>query len=387
MKIKKFKAASMNEAFKKIKAELGSDAVVLNVREVKRTNKLGLAVEKYLEVTVAVDEGLSRAATAPSSLKKTDSSTLTYGRPKMGQPRAEKGSEATELSELRKELADLRTRFERMSFERFTEREPAQIPSDFLPRFQSLLEVGVPEALACQIVQSAEKEPQGYARGAEEKLLRKIADFFPVPETPLSQKTGPKIVALVGPTGVGKTTTIAKLAATERVHRGKEVGLVSMDTYRIAAVEQLRVFADLTQIPMEVVYKPEHMALARRKFFQKDVVFIDTPGRSPRDGKSLQEIARYLKSIEPDEVHLVLSLSTRSGDLLATVKQFQMIPFNRILFTKLDETDQYGAMLDLAKTVPVPVSYVTYGQDVPDTFREATRPLLSRLILGMETFS
>ena len=384
MKIKKFNAASMNEAFKKIKAEFGPDAVVLNVREIKRTNKLGMTQGKYLEVTAAVDEGL------PKISKKTKTRTAgaeadfaTYRRPKMRPAAPDRDAEVTEL---RKELADLRARLEQISFGSVP--VAGSVPGALGTKFRALLESGVPESLVRQIVQASNSP--GFADSqmpAEEKLLREVAGFFPVPETPLRPAAGPKIVALIGPTGVGKTTTIAKLAATDRVHHQKEVGLISMDTYRIAAVEQLRVFADLVKIPMEVAYKPEHMAVARRKFRQKDVIYIDTPGRSPRDGKSIEEIGRYLKAIEPHEVHLVLNLSTRPKDLLTAAKQFQAIPVNRILFTKLDETDQYGAMLDVVKSLTLPVSYVTFGQDVPETFREATRPYLSRLILGMETIA
>jgi flagellar biosynthesis protein FlhF len=137
-----------------------------------------------------------------------------------------------------------------------------------------------------------------------------------------------------------------------------------MDTYRIAAVEQLRVFADLAGIPMEVAYKPEHMTVARRKFAAKDVIYIDTPGRSPRDSKSIAEIARYLKAIHPDEIHLVLNLSTRPGDLIEAARQFQVIPVNRIIFTKLDETDHYGAMLSVIPSLRLSVSYITFGQDI-----------------------
>ncbi len=384
MKIKKFNAASMNEAFKKIKAEFGPDAVVLNVREIKRTNKLGMTQGKYLEVTAAVDEVLPKATKKSGSESPSfQKDFATYGRPKM-QPRAPRGD--SEVSELRRELAELRARLEHMPLGTATAQSQLFSPSG--TKFGELLNAGVPEPLARQIVQAT--DPLGGANppmNPEEKLLREVASFFPVPETPLRRATGPRIVALIGPTGVGKTTTIAKLAATDHVRNHKEVGLISMDTYRIAAVEQLRVFADLLKIPMEVAYKPEHMTIARRKFLHKDVIYIDTPGRSPRDEKSIEEIARYLKAIEPDEVHLVLNLSTRSGDLLTAARQFQAIPVNRILFSKLDETDQYGAMLDVVRFLPLPVSYVTFGQDVHETFREATRPYLSRLILGMETIA
>ncbi len=382
MKIKKFTAASMNQAFQKIKAELGPDAVVLNVREIKRTNKWGMVQGKYLEVTAAVDEGLPRTekvgtAAQPQSEKMFE----TYGRPRM---RPQRNGEQNDVAILRKELADLRQQMNQMRLGASSASATMPVSAALLPKFQTLVESGVPEALARQIVRSVETE-RDFGMSGEEKLLREVAGFFSVPETPLSQNNGPKIVALIGPTGVGKTTTIAKLAATDRVKHHKEVGLVSMDTYRIAAVEQLRVFADLAKIPMEVAYKPEHMVAARRKFSSKEVIYIDTPGRSPRDEQAIAEMARYLQAIQPDEIHLVLNLSTRPSDLLKAIKQFQTIPINRILFTKLDETDQYGAMLDVVQSLSVPISYITYGQDVPETFREATRPYLSRLILGMET--
>ena len=385
MKIKKFQAQSMNEAFKKIKAELGSDAVILNVQEKKKTGSFGVIQSRYLEVTAAIDEKPMRRPQNPFQEKDTVEIGQTYSRP---QKAASAMPDNATIRQLQRELRELRSKFEQMNFQSVNGFNSVHLPPHLMDSYRRLLESGVEESLALSLLRSVADDFPGQEVSQNqigEAIFQQMIHWIPESDTALKNPDRPRVVALIGPTGVGKTTTIAKLAATDTIFHHRDVGLLSMDTYRIAAIDQLRVFANLSKIPMEVAYSPDDMAHAIKKFSDRDVVYIDTPGRSPRDGEGIQEIKDYLEAIQPDEVHLTINLSTRSEDLLNAIQRFQTIPSNRIIFTKLDETSRYGNMLTVLKRHRLPVSFITFGQDVPKTFRPVSQSFLSRLILGMET--
>jgi flagellar biosynthesis protein FlhF len=192
-------------------------------------------------------------------------------------------------------------------------------------------------------------------------------------------------VALVGPTGVGKTTTIAKLAANFRLRDGIRMGLVTVDTYRIAAVEQLRTYAEIIDLPMKVVTSPREMRRALDELSGLDLVLIDTAGRSPRDELKIQELKSLLAEAQVDEVHLVLSLVASPKSLQATAEKFAPAGTTAMILTKLDEAVGMGSLLSVARRVPLPVSYLTTGQDVPDDIEHASARRVARLVLGEES--
>lgn len=191
-----------------------------------------------------------------------------------------------------------------------------------------------------------------------------------------------KVVALVGPTGVGKTTTIAKLAANFRLRDGIKMGLVTVDTYRIAAVEQLRTYAEIIDLPMKVVTSALEMRRALDELSGLDLVLIDTAGRSPRDELKIQELRAMLGEAAVDEVHLVMSLTASVRSIAMTCEQFQGVNPTALILTKLDEASGMGSLLSVARQVPLPVSYLTTGQDVPEDIEPADASRISRLVLG-----
>src|SRR5262249_16216604 len=194
-----------------------------------------------------------------------------------------------------------------------------------------------------------------------------------------------KVVALVGPTGVGKTTTIAKMAANFRLRDGIRMGLVTVDTYRIAAVEQLRTYAEIIDLPMQVVTSPREMRRALDELHDLDLILIDTAGRSPRDELKIQELKSLLAEAQVDEVHLVLSLVASPKSLQATAEKFAPAGTTAMVLTKLDEAVGMGSLLSVARRGPLPVSYLTTGQDVPDDIEHASARRVARLILGEES--
>jgi flagellar biosynthesis protein FlhF len=191
-----------------------------------------------------------------------------------------------------------------------------------------------------------------------------------------------KVVALVGPTGVGKTTTIAKLAANFRLRDGVKMGLVTVDTYRIAAVEQLRTYAEIIDLPMKVVTSPQEMRRALDDLAGLDLVLIDTAGRSPRDELKIQELRSMLNEACVDEVHLVMSLTASVRSIALSCEQFQGVNPTALVLTKLDEAAGMGSLLSVARQVSLPISYLTTGQDVPEDIEPADATRVARLVLG-----
>jgi len=193
-----------------------------------------------------------------------------------------------------------------------------------------------------------------------------------------------RLVALIGPTGVGKTTTIAKLAANFRLKEKRKVGLITVDTYRIAAVEQLRTYADIIDLPMTVVSTPREMREAVAKMNNLELILMDTAGRSPRDEVKIQELKSMLGEAHADEVHLVLSATAGSGSLVGMARQFAAVGTTALLLTKLDEVGRLGHLLPLMRSSKLPLSHVTDGQNVPDDIQPANCRRLARMVLGME---
>jgi len=192
------------------------------------------------------------------------------------------------------------------------------------------------------------------------------------------------VAALVVPTGVGKTTTIAKLAANFRLKEKRRVGLITVDTYRIAAVEQLRTYANIIDLPMQVVSTPKEMHEAVRQMAGLDLVLIDTAGRSPKDEIRLQELKAFISEASADEVHLVLSSVAASRTLEQTAERFAAVGTTALIITKLDEANSLGNLLPVLRLSRLPVSYLTNGQNVPDDIEIADSPRLAKLILGLE---
>ncbi|MEC9475597.1 MAG: hypothetical protein VX764_01020 [Planctomycetota bacterium] len=226
----------------------------------------------------------------------------------------------------------------------------------------------------------SELEDIAYARvGA--CVLGRIPETGPI----VAGSTGsPRIVALVGPTGVGKTTTLAKLASHFHLVEKKRVGLVTLDSYRIGAIEQLRRFAEILGLPLKTVMSPGAAKEAIDGFSDCDLILVDTAGRSQRDMDRLGEVRDSIANIDEIEVHLCLSLGAAPEAVLATAESFRVVGYDRIIFTKRDESYKKGFLWDLFGIVPACVSYITCGQEVPEDITEATRDDIKDMILGDE---
>jgi flagellar biosynthesis protein FlhF len=212
-------------------------------------------------------------------------------------------------------------------------------------------------------------------------LRRVIADFIPV-APPIQLEPGKmRVAALVGPTGVGKTTTVAKLAAYAQLHLKQKVALLTLDTYRMAAVDQLQQYAQILQVPLHVALTVEDLRSALRFYQDRALVLIDTPGHSPKDTETLNQLRGLLDELPEVETHLVLSATTKPRDLTEIATRYEPLHPTRLLFTKLDETSTYGPILSTLARVKKPLSYLGTGQEVPEALELATSRRVADLIL------
>lgn len=261
-------------------------------------------------------------------------------------------------------------------------------PSEvFFRLFADLLDAEIPENFARTLIDRVRSE-QKPEQPIDMMLLRarvlrqiesEIRCSGPIQVRPGSHR----VVALIGPTGVGKTTTIAKLAANYRLREQCSVGLITVDTYRIAAVEQIRTYAEIIDLPMQVVSSPYEIDGAIQRMQDLDLILIDTAGRSPRDTERLQELQEYLTRANADEIHLVLSTTASSRSLTETAKQFAIANPTHLILTKLDEATGLGGICSLLREGKMPLSYLTNGQNVPDDIDVANASQVARAIMGV----
>jgi flagellar biosynthesis protein FlhF len=195
------------------------------------------------------------------------------------------------------------------------------------------------------------------------------------------KKNSPRIIALVGPTGVGKTTTTAKLAAMYALNRGNKVALITMDIFRVGAVEQLKTYSRIMGIPLEVASTPKELEKAVEKYCQYDLIFIDTAGRSHKDKEKLDEMKNFLDNKIPIEIFLCLAATTKDRELEEILKRFKIFAISKVVFTKIDESESLGNMVNLLMKDNLQVAYFTNGQRVPEDIEIATPAKLADLIL------
>jgi flagellar biosynthesis protein FlhF len=266
------------------------------------------------------------------------------------------------------------------------------MPEPLFGQYLKLQDAHVAHDIADALIGQVRDEltPDELAAGdiVRQAVLRHLAALIPVSggmtKAGPNQAGRPLTIALVGPTGVGKTTTIAKLAAAYKLRQGKKVGLITSDTYRIAAVDQLRTYANIIGLPLKVALTPREMAGACSALADCEVILIDTAGRSQHDKGRLEELAAFVDAAMPDETHLVLSSTVAEPVLTKAADKFSVLKPTRMIFSKLDEAVHFGVIVNACKKVGMRVSYVTTGQEVPDEIEMAQSDRLARLVLDGE---
>ncbi len=434
MRIKRYVSRTIQEALDSVREDLGPDAVILHTRKARRGGLAGLFGRERFEVIAALDvnvpgAGARAAATASaeerrrragaagaeqgaarSARSRPGSGDVAPGRagraqrarPGAGRPEAYPGDRLGDHpgdhrgDASRNRGIDADTAGEALGATAQARWiDPVGRPivaggygsasaAKLVEIHERLLDADVDPDLAEALIGAAKmkwREAQVAGKSANELVLDLITGMIPVAGGVSLSQGRRRVVALVGPTGVGKTTTLAKIAALLTLFGKKKVAFVTADTYRIAAVEQLRTYAEIIGVPCEVVYTPADMRQAMSLHEDRDLVLIDTAGRSPRSGMCMAELKAFLDAAQVDEAHLVLSMTTRPRDLLETVERFAPCGTNRIILSKLDETTRLGGILTLASSAGIPISYVTYGQNVPEDIEVAAAPIIAKWVL------
>ena len=435
MRVKRYIVDSMPEAMEKIRADLGNDAVILNSKTFKAGGLFGMFGKQRIEVIAAVDEknavrenpgssvmehrpGAARLPSAgtytaqqayrkpaavlaqrraaadpqsmperskqPSPAPQRENSTAVAGQGTLTALREPRTTESSRESEqLANEVRDMRKMFEKLLFHDSSQR----LPGSLQEVRNRLLEQEVEEELSAEIIrQLMEATEPGQDLSREEALRfgqEKIAAML-TPSVPPAARLGPDVryAFFFGPTGVGKTTTIAKLAANSMLKERRRIGFITADTYRMAAVEQLKTYANILNVPLEVVFSPREMAQAMERLRDRDLIFVDTAGRNFRNEEYVTGIRELVEYGNSSANYLVLSLTSKYRDMKSIIENFAEVPIGQVIFTKADETSSYGSILNVSRQTGLALSYITTGQNVPDDIMEATPALVSSMIMG-----
>lgn len=379
MIIKKFQANNETEAIMLAKEELGKDAIVMNIKTISPKGIYRLFRKPLVEVTAAIDDNIIYKNDKTPIPKKQSFPDIIYDEPAASPiPESEYTKESSAIEE---KLNNLQNLIEKQMVEKEAEKETEKETTEKFKAsgknlaciqliYNQLIMNEVDEKYANQILNEIEGtlKKDSSMDNILSSIYQKIVLKLGQPITIKIKGNTPKYVFFIGPTGVGKTTTIAKIASKFKVEEKAKVAFVTSDTYRIAAVEQLRTYANILGIPLKVVYNIDEMEQSRKEFTDYDIVFVDTAGRSHRNKHQRDDIEELIKAIpeKEREIYLVLSATTKYRDLVTITEAYsEMVGYN-LIFTKLDETSSVGNLFNIRMLTNAPLSYATFGQDVPD---------------------
>lgn len=275
-----------------------------------------------------------------------------------------------------KEMAEVKALLKQVTLMQAASNEP----SELVKWRQLLLDLEINAEITDQLLRGIAGST-GVAKddaSVQQQLVDRVAGMFIPGQSP---GTPTKVFTFVGPTGAGKTTTLAKLAAQFSIFHKKKVALITIDTYRIGAVDQLKIYGDILGIPLEVVMTPKELKEAVYRQRDKDAILIDTAGRPSKNRMSIAELRSFLDVIAPAETFLVLSCTTKDRDLVSIVEDFKALNYTKLIFTKTDETEALGSILNIAHATGTPVAYITNGQSVPDDIEVVDPQKLAKMIL------
>lgn len=362
MNMKRYTADTMVNAMKKVRADFGDDAIILSSNVVKSKGFFGLFQKKSVEVVAGYDKPVVKQkeyVEQPIIVETKDTSAI----------------------ELKKELEEMKKMLKNI--------KPATNHSQYPDELQPLLDRLTVQELSPSLITTIGDQLFNKMKTDKKDFTEK--EIYEITKDMLMQEIAhlpfegitfkKKYINVLGPTGVGKTTTIAKIAARSLLEEKKKVGFITTDTYRIAAIEQLRTYANLLQAPVEIVYNSTDFKEAIEKFSDLDLIFIDTAGRNYKEAKFVDDLTKLIDFTLDMESFLVLSMTSKEEDMRVIIEQFKSFPIEKFIFTKMDETSSIGPMFNLMKEYSIGTAYFTDGQEVPEDLTVANAEKLTSLLL------
>ena len=387
MDVKTYRAKTFQDALQMVQSDLGPDASILQTRQLRNGLVSWLRSTPHVEVTASATIPVPRRL--PDGLAEARDSAADTLVDRGNIPSADRCNYRAQYRSNLCNQGDSGNSLVEELCGHQTTGTGQRLPETLCQLSSELIDAELNEELASQFIEQLGhdatpmdlRDPQLLRTRLAQLMEQEIQVASPITVTPGERR----LVALVGPTGVGKTTTIAKLAANFHLRDQRQVGLITVDTYRIAAVDQLRTYADIIDLPMEVVSTPKEMRAAIDRLSDLDLILMDTAGRSPRDDVRIQELRAILAEANADEIQLVLSCVASTSSLTKSAQQFAKVGTTSLLLTKLDEATGLGNLVPLFRNCELPISYLTNGQNVPHDIEPASAAKLARLILGMES--
>ena len=396
MIIKKYQAETEKDAILQAKEELGKDAIIMNIKTTAPRGIYKLFRKTVVEVTAAIDDIPSYEKAKPVKENRfAGNPNILYDELE------EKNVFRSNVSEtaLEQKLDSLQQMLEQQMREKRQEEKKAETEAEAEQEnelgknlacvqliYNQLVDNEVEEQYANQIISEIESSIKKECDMDQllSNIYQKIVLKLGQTKTLELHDDRTKFVYFIGPTGVGKTTTIAKLASNLKMTRKAKIALVTADTYRIAAVEQLRIYANILDVPLKVIYDEKEMAQIKDEYRGYDVVLIDTAGRSHKSREQRDDIERLIEAIPEDdrEIYLVLSATTKYKDLVRITEAYSKITDYRLIFTKLDETSSIGTIYNIRMLTGAPLSYATFGQNVPDDISNINPQSIAKKLLG-----
>lgn len=380
MRLKTYIVQNVSEAIPMIKRDLGADALILNTKKVKTGGFIGFFKKEKLEVIAAVESQTREKKVSKKPIE--EQNPIFHQAPaQSAMPlQAEKAPAQEEklTSELISELKNIKQFMMQVI-------EEDHLPASLKALNKRLIEQEVTAEIQSEILsklmlvlgQKPDYTNEQVKALAYAEIIKLIEEHQQVPED-----KKPEIICFIGPTGVGKTTSIAKIAADLMLREDKKVGLITSDTYRIAAVEQLKTYAGILNIPIKVVDSSADLNQAMDELSGCDIILMDTAGRNYQQKQYIDDLEVLLSDKNKIQINLVLSLTSKYEDMKKIIDNFQTIKMDQLLLTKQDETSSSGAILNLIYHYSIPVTYIANGQNVPDDILTATPELIANFVLG-----
>lgn len=402
MIVRRYLGKDIREATQRVKMDMGDEAVIISTRKVRRKGFMGIFSKPLVEISAAIDDyainkkenhakrhnEINREKNNIIEKQKEDKIEQLENKLSKMEGMLEKVCEQIREAtlpkpEVKNQANALMQAQAQARAKEQVNNEPGNRVIDLF--YNNLLKNEVDSEIAKEIMDDV-KNKLGSTLNINDianGTYTKISDILGKPETIKLRNDGkPTVVLFIGPTGVGKTTTIAKLAADFLLKQNKKVGLITADTYRIAAIQQLKTYAEILGVPVGVAYNIEEIKTIIEDFSDKDVILIDTAGRSTKHKEQFDELRKTVSGVNSDEVFLVLSSTTSLKSVKDIIQNYCFMDNYKVIFTKLDETPVRGIILNVRKYTKKSISYVTTGQEVPEDFNVASVEEITKFLLG-----